>query len=576
MLKIFLILQNFLLLGGCLTSFAGFGYALEGAFGLNSPTEQDRGLALCLRLALGMGAYIVLLQALGMSGYFYNYNILLLTALGLFIFSLKIASSNSLQPKLLVKPSLLMFTLFYIIVFALTKGMILPTAFDEVMYHLPHAKVWAETGTLSVNQGFRYPYFPFNFEILYAACLSLHQEYLTHLLHSTTGILTLIGTYRLAKLKYNQTVAWLASGIVYFSFCGLFRSAYVDLALTFFISYSFYSLYLAYSLANKTYLYPAAFLLGCALGIKYLALIFLPPFALLVLYQERNFLRLTKIGLCLLLPCGFWYLRNAYLVGNPLEPFAASVFGFHSWDALDLSAQMADLKHSQGWPPLMFWPGLGTLLLLKSASKLTKALVALCLYILVVWYCSSHYVRYLMSIFPMMAILSALGLAYLLKLSRLEPVLQLSLDKLLKNSVVAPILILAAALGLSIPILENTAKIKISQEQQTQYLKEKMPDYDVALYLKGHPEYRVYQYGLEDTLYYLPRTTIGDVFGRTRYRTFPDLDAKALALHLKTLGVNALLISEERHGQVLSSKADFNHYFKLVYSSNHSLLYRLI
>ena len=71
-------------------------------------------------------------------------------------------------------------------------------------------------------------------------------------------------------------------------------------------------------------------------------------------------------------------------------------------------------------------------------------------------------------------------------------------------------------------------------------LQEHIPGYGVLTYLRDHPQARIYQLGLEESLYYAPRPIWGDVFGPWRYRDYQSLSPQALrrryllwsALHL--------------------------------------------
>ena len=57
-----------------------------------------------------------------------------------------------------------------------------PAAFDELMYHLPYARQVAQSGSLGIHEWLRYPWFPYNYNLLYAGALLVGDDVLTHFL----------------------------------------------------------------------------------------------------------------------------------------------------------------------------------------------------------------------------------------------------------------------------------------------------------------------------------------------------------------------------------------------------------
>jgi hypothetical protein len=53
-----------------------------------------------------------------------------------------------------------------------------PHDWDELMYHLPYARFWAEQGGLDVNEWLRFPVFPYSMELLYAGALLVGSDVL--------------------------------------------------------------------------------------------------------------------------------------------------------------------------------------------------------------------------------------------------------------------------------------------------------------------------------------------------------------------------------------------------------------
>ena len=72
-----------------------------------------------------------------------------------------------------------------------------PAAFDELMYHLPYAREVAHSGSLGIHEWLRYPWFPYNYNLLYAAALLVGDDVLPHFLNALAGWLSVWMVYRL-------------------------------------------------------------------------------------------------------------------------------------------------------------------------------------------------------------------------------------------------------------------------------------------------------------------------------------------------------------------------------------------
>ena len=74
---------------------------------------------------------------------------------------------------------------------------------------------------------------------------------------------------------------------------------------------------------------------GLALGTKPVGVVFIPPLLLLALgaaaVRTRSLWRALVPGVvmlaCVVVPSGFWYVRNIVLTGNPLYPLRVAIFG---------------------------------------------------------------------------------------------------------------------------------------------------------------------------------------------------------------------------------------------------------
>jgi len=156
------------------------------------------------------------------------------------------------------------------------------------------------------------------------------------------------------------------------------------------------------------WLVAAAFALGLAAGSKYQALIYLPfsvPFCSASNADRKPGLPWSR-PFCY--PVVYWYVRNAILTGDPFDPLGARIFGYHDWNEWDLTAQFNDLKGVANWPPKCLWPALLAPLLPRFyRAPVWRGTLLLAAYASIVWLLTSHYDRYLLPMFPLLALLSA-------------------------------------------------------------------------------------------------------------------------------------------------------------------------
>ncbi|WP_426341210.1 hypothetical protein ACN9MZ_05315 [Pseudoduganella sp. S-14] len=105
----------------------------------------------------------------------------------------------------------------------------------------------------------------------------------------------------------------------------------------------------------------------------------------------------------------------------------------------------------------------------------------------------------------------------------------------------------ALALLIVVPVaLKNAYKgwklIAPTADAREAILQREITGYPVLAYLREHPMGRIYQFGLEDLLYYAPLRTGGDHFGPGRYRDLAGLAPSDLARALRQAGYASLLI----------------------------------
>lgn len=448
-----------------------------------------------------------------------------------------------------------------------------PMQWDELMYHLPHAKQWAQSGALTINEWLRYPWFPYNYDLLYAAALILKGDILAHLLHALAGWLVALMLYRQGLRHGGRAVACLATSAWLVMGGHLYASAYIDLGMALFVMSSFVSMWLWWQQrAQQGWLLVAAFFLGLAAGSKYQALTYLPFFVMVLLWLEpRAWKTWTAAAAAFLLPCAYWYLRNYIETGDPFDPLGARIFGFHDWNEWDLNAQLADLKRVANWPPKALWPALLTLVMPRFYSDPDRRGVLLFgAYGSLVWLATSHYDRYLLPMYPVLGLLSAQVIVDVTGWAlRHRPRL------VLEPAWVRQQLGLLFALGLLLAVGGHSWRtsrdylrgVAFTPEQRELVLTQVFPVYPMLQHLHLLEDRRIYQIGLENLIYYAPAPIWGEVFGPWRYserlQIGMQVGAQALAQRLSNDGFNTLLARDD---VLLDFRHDpeFERYFRSV------------
>lgn len=457
-----------------------------------------------------------------------------------------------------------------------------PERWDELMYHLPHAREWAHTGKLTINEWLRYPWAPFNLNVTYAAAMIIYDDIVPRTLHATMGILCAI----LIWLEKKHFKAHATSGLAALIWLSVsapeYSGATIDLGLCLFLLTCFITACRwAENPARTQWLYAASLSAGMALGIKYQAMIFIIPFFLFFLLITikgkiggKEFFISLAVGL---LPCILWYTRNWILTGNPINPLAPSLFGFYDWNQADMDFQLYDLKISKNWPPIILLPALFSPLVPHlRKSWFARVSYIICAYALIVWYFTSHHARYLMPAYPLLAWLSS---ATILSLGRSLSLMAISgshiqnIRRLLKGKEFLYIGVFSLAvsvIGFQVIVAKKTAQtaasIATSVSARDEVLEKKFPGYAITQTAKGIPGDKLYQWGMENLIYFFPRGTRGDHFGPWRYRDM-SVEPSSLARKMQQEGLDYIALPPTMLEHIKDT-SDFNLFFQEIFDKN--------
>lgn len=543
--------------------------------------SDDTWLTIGLEVAVGMGIFILALQGLAVAALLNAPALIILLSTGALqagheLWRHRLESKT--QPATAHR-AIPYGTILVAIVAASTllRPLSPPRGWDELMYHLPHARQWALSGELTVNDWLRYAWSPYNFNLLFAAALVLYDDLLAHLLHAFAGWMVALLIFRTGWGYGNRLTAYAATLIWLLATRNEYATAYIDMGITLFI----FSACIAAKLwtdqpADRRWLWISCFLLGVGSGAKYQALAFLPFFLVILLRHDRRLSTVSIAAAIFLLPCIYWFARNAILTGDPFNPLGAKLFGETSWNQSDFAYQFADLKRAANWPVWTFWPALlAPLLAPLRRHPDFRGAAAFSIYAVAVWWATSHYDRYLMTAYPVLALMSGMVLHF--AWAKVAGVGERWAGRPQK-SLATTVLVIAIALT----FLANLRHIKTgwvrivtTPEGRASFLAGEVNGYRLMQQARQFTGARIYQWGLEGVIYYGPNPIWGDHFGRWRYRDLVGLDSRQLMLKLVSEDFDMLLVHSATVPS-LERQADFARYFHQVLSADGHKAYKIV
>ena len=465
---------------------------------------------------------------------------------------------------------------------ALVAPLVPPMAFDELMYHLPYAREVARSGSLGIHEWLRYPWFPYNYNLLYAAALMVGDDLLPHFLHAMAGWLSVLMVYRIGVRRLHPVAA--AVGAAIWLGLGDYSNALIDMGVALFVLAACVALWWwreAPERQGTHWLAVSAFLLGVAAGSKYQALTFLPLVAIFVAWRERR-LKVWGLALaCFLLPCIYWYARNAIATGDPFNPIGARIFGFTNWIPADYVQQVEDVRLHAALPSFLIWPVvLAPFSRLWRGSPAMRAVFVFCAYALVVWLFTSRYPRYLTAAYPLIALTAVLGWQVLLSwlgagLARFVPAASRPAVAQRSGRIAVGLLLGALAIASVQQTSRKIAMVSPTDAEREVFLRRHVPGYAVMNYLRQNATGRVYQVALSEAIYYGPAPVWGDALGPWRYRDFITLPPAELARKLAGLGFEAIVTTAPL-AQGLSAQPGFDDHFALMIDQDGARAYRIL
>lgn len=463
-----------------------------------------------------------------------------------------------------------------------------PGLWDDTMYQLPQARLFAQTHTLAVDPYLRFPLFPYNANLLFAAALLLGNEVDAQIIATLPLFLMGLGLLGLGRqLTGSYGVGWLAVALL--ASLGPVHEtmgfAYVDQHLALYAWAGVVMLALALQAPANSALQTRLMLLcgvfmGTAAGTKFFGLV-MAAWLLVVMLLHRRALgsawRWYVLSGCLF---GLgWYARSALISGDPIHPMGGAWFGHYLWSAEDLaSARTEQATHGAGRSLLQAWKALQVAGVLPLAPALLailapslrapawRSVYAAFLGYLLFWFFTSQVARYTA---PMLAAGAFVCAAALLAAFRV-------LSRRWPQGLAAPRLQVIGSwtvgLALCAVVLQQGHLAFQRQAASWNATLFARAGYEVVSKAAAMaPQYGpvLFQMGYENSIYFYGGTVVGDWFGPGRYVTLLKC-----AERCEVAGPQALADAAKTHGaRMVAVHTQRFHLDPAAYQSHFSLLH---
>ncbi|MEW6569251.1 MAG: glycosyltransferase family 39 protein [Chloroflexota bacterium] len=221
---------------------------------------------------------------------------------------------------------------------ALVQALAPPWDYDGLMYHLAGPQRFLQAGRLFPDIDNWYINGPFTVEMVFGVGMAFGDDVFPKLIHFAAGGLLLGATYAAGRRWLGERGGWIAAAVllsvptlpIWASF------AYIDLAWSVLEFLALFAVLIWREQRRKEWLVLAGVLIGLALGSKYLALSGAGVLGVLIaLLTLRQGIKVTlgsllAFGLPALAVASPWYLKNLAWLSNPVYPF---LFGGPGWSS---------------------------------------------------------------------------------------------------------------------------------------------------------------------------------------------------------------------------------------------------
>lgn len=320
-------------------------------------------------------------------------------------------------------------------------------SYDALMYHLPAPLRYLEAGRLLLLPDMWQANGPMAIELLYAYGLALGSASVARLVHLAFAIMLILATFAFTRRFLEARLAWPSAvvlvGIPIFPIWGTIAN--IDMAWALYEFLGVYAMLGWVRSRESGWVALSAISVGLALSSKYLGLggaasVGVALITCMVLSRTVSWRDLGRFALLTIAFGCPWYLLNLIRAGNPVYPF---IWGGPGWDQERLGYLMTYLRSFGGpnawWllplaPIRMFTNGslfttflssiefpsplflLALALPFTRPPRILRVLAWVTALRFVIWGLGSQQTRFLLPVFPALAVLSVFVLSRLLDL----------------------------------------------------------------------------------------------------------------------------------------------------------------
>lgn len=321
---------------------------------------------------------------------------------------------------------------------------------DALIYHLAVPKLFLKHHGLYFVPGNIFSHYPLGGEMLYVIGLALRGEVLAKGIHFIMALSILLGMWQFMRHHISEALFIPLALLIFYTIPSVFvtsHRAYNDLTVSFYTFLAVYAFVNWFARKQSAWLILCGVFSGLAMATKYTAL-FLPFSGCLgILWACRHHRLRVPNTLSLLLAyfaCALvvgspFYIKNWMMTGNPLYPFMYGIFGGKGLDPeqarlydlfvrglgtgrgffdylllpwnVSVSAKMASPQFDGILGP-MFILILPFAFGMRKMAMGAKIMMAYCLLAFMFWASSAQQIRYLIPIFPFLAMMTAYILSY--------------------------------------------------------------------------------------------------------------------------------------------------------------------
>jgi hypothetical protein len=482
-----------------------------------------------------------------------------------------------------------------------------PTEFDVTAYHLAAPKHWLRIHTIDPTPFLRYQVGPNLAHFIFTALMATAGDIPPQVFSVGAVSLIAIGLYAWGMRLQGRSAGILAAALWIGSPATLeiaTNASYHPLA-TLFAFISIYTMSQYGKERRLDLLFWAGLFLGFAESTWLGVLAFVPVFIGVGVYlsiRERRSIPMFFLFGGLFLGWGPTIIRSAWFTGNPTYPLLTQVFGTGPWwtanefskiegyvrSTFGVSRNLANffaLPYLLVVSPQLFQaghgysPALSLLVPLVGAGavlkRISRALLALVIFYITCWFFSGQIMRYLLPIVPVICLLSALTLCWVI--SYFPGAAKGTFGEVL-IAVAAIIIVVPGAWALWKNIV-NHGPIPVTEKQRTDYIAARIIEFNAIQVANANPA-PIYAFGAANCAYYAEDAFMGDELGPGRYIQMVKPGARWVAADsvrttLHRLGAKYLLLSANIPLQFPRGPG-FDDYFDPIYGDSSAELYRIL